>query len=83
MEPSLLNGQVWLAIRGRRFVRVNDVVVFVHPLRPDFLEVKRVISKESKGWWVEGDNQDDSTDSRSFGLIDPSSVRGKIWRQID
>jgi len=56
--------------------------VFFHPNRPDLLEVKRLVSKGSEGWWVEGDNREVSTDSRSFGAIAPELVRAKIWRRI-
>ena len=51
----------------------------------DFLQVKRVtqITNDSKfnngiGIWVEGDNKDKSTDSRTWGAIDPSEVIGKL-----
>ena len=51
----------------------------------DFLQVKRVtqITNDSKfnsgiGIWVEGDNKDKSTDSRSWGAIDSSEVIGKL-----
>ena len=82
MEPTLGNGQVWLALRGRWHIRVNDMIVFCHPERPELLEVKRLVSKGREGWWVEGDNHEFSTDSRSFGAIAPEMVRAKIWRRI-
>jgi signal peptidase I len=51
----------------------------------DFLQVKRVtqITNDSKfnnaiGIWVEGDNKDKSTDSRTWGAIDSSEVIGKL-----
>ena len=51
----------------------------------DFLQVKRVtqITNDSKlnndiGIWVEGDNKDKSTDSRSWGALDSSEVIGKL-----
>ena len=50
----------------------------------DFLQVKRVVkvnetneSNETK-IWVEGDNREKSTDSRSWGALDSSEVIGKL-----
>jgi signal peptidase I len=51
----------------------------------DFLQVKRVskvtndpdFDKEVK-IWVEGDNKEKSTDSRSWGALDSSEVIGKL-----
>ncbi len=51
----------------------------------DFLQVKRV-SKVTKDpdfanevkIWVEGDNKEKSTDSRSWGALDSSEVIGKL-----
>jgi signal peptidase I len=56
----------------------------------DFLQVKRVTqvsdssgsSKSSdaikNGIWVEGDNKEKSTDSRSWGALDANEVLGKL-----
>jgi signal peptidase I len=56
----------------------------------DFLQVKRVTqvsdssgsSKSSdaikNGIWVEGDNKEKSTDSRSWGALDSTEVTGKL-----
>ena len=50
----------------------------------DFLQVKRVVkvnetneTNETK-FWVEGDNREKSTDSRSWGALDSSEVIGKL-----
>jgi signal peptidase I len=62
-------------------------------LGEDFLQVKRVIkisnsssafgSSSASGaiktdFWVEGDNKEKSTDSRSWGALDSSEVIGKL-----
>tara|TARA_B100000902_G_C27256235_1_gene887991 strand:- start:1059 stop:1355 length:297 start_codon:yes stop_codon:yes gene_type:complete len=56
---------------------VNDIVVFMHPLRRDFKLIKRVshIKDETK-LFVEGDNTDisSSDDSHNFGYIDSSDL---------
>jgi hypothetical protein len=51
-------------------------------LGEDFLQVKRVIqvhnSNNETKIWVEGDNREKSTDSRSWGALDSSEVIGKL-----
>ena len=51
----------------------------------DFLQVKRVVQVTTDSsiakkieFWVEGDNKDKSTDSRSWGALDSSEVIGKL-----
>jgi phage repressor protein C with HTH and peptisase S24 domain len=51
-------------------VSPGDVVLAVHPLRPELQIVKRAIRREGSGWWLEGDNPDSSDDSRTFGVVD-------------
>ncbi len=69
MEPALRNGDCWVVRLGSR-VSPGDVVLAVHPLRPDLQIVKRVIRPEGSGWWLEGDNPESSDDSRTFGIVD-------------
>jgi type IV secretory pathway protease TraF len=51
-------------------------------LGEDFLQVKRVIEVHNDTneteIWVEGDNKEKSTDSRSWGALDSSEVIGKL-----
>lgn len=68
MEPTLRNGDWWIARRGGR-VRVGDVVLVAHPERPGLRVVKRVVRRSEAGWWVEGDNPTASEDSRTFGPV--------------
>jgi signal peptidase I len=51
----------------------------------DFLQVKRVVQVTTDlniakkiEFWVEGDNKNNSTDSRSWGAVDSSEVIGKL-----
>lgn len=81
MEPTLISGETYLAVTGVR-VRIGDIVVVRHPERPDLLTVKRVVRRESGGWWVEGDNPGQSTDSRTFGAVGTDQVLARVvsWR---
>ncbi len=57
----------------------DDLVVAVHPYRADLLLIKRVRWVEADGrCYLQGENIADSTDSRQFGLIPLSLLRGKV-----
>lgn len=74
MLPNLLPGQLVLAV-GFRKPKIGDLIIFKH----DGLEkIKRVKRIDHLKYYVEGDNPDDSIDSRQFGLIDRSVIIGKI-----
>jgi len=74
MEPNFHNGQ-WLVINRIGKPKIGDVVVFKYG-NADLL--KRIIRPEEEGWWVEGDNKEFSTDSRSFGPVPKSAIIGKL-----
>jgi nickel-type superoxide dismutase maturation protease len=75
MVPTLRDGDAVLARRGGRVTRPGDVVVARFRSRPDLLVVKRAVRAESGGWWLEGDNEFASDDSRSFG---PAEVEARV-----
>ncbi len=75
MEPALRNGDCWVVRLGSR-VSPGDVVLAVHPLRPDLQIVKRAIRPEGSGWWLEGDNPEFSDDSRIYGPV--SEILGRL-----
>ena len=77
MEPRLRNGDVYLVALAAR-VRPGDVVLLQHPDRPELLTVKRAVRKDTEGWWVEGDNPKESTDSRQFGAVPQESIQGRV-----
>lgn len=78
MEPTLRNGDWWL-VRRTSSVAPGDVVLLVHPSRPDLHVVKRVVRRGDDGWWVEGDNPTASDDSRQFGVVPDRNVLGRLW----
>ncbi|MBI1352021.1 MAG: S26 family signal peptidase [Actinomycetales bacterium] len=78
MEPALANGEWWV-VRRTRDVRPGDVVLHAHPLRPHLLVVKRISHEVDDGWWVLGDNLEDSEDSRTFGPVRRSEIVGRLW----
>jgi phage repressor protein C with HTH and peptisase S24 domain len=82
MAPTLRHGDALLARRTTR-VRPGDVVVARFRARPELLVVKRVARAEGTGWWLAGDNEFVTDDSRAYGVAD---VDGKVmlrwWPRI-
>jgi nickel-type superoxide dismutase maturation protease len=77
MVPTLRAGDALLVRRGAR-VRAGDVVVARFRSRPDLLVVKRAIREQDGGWWLRGDNDLVTDDSRAYGVAD---VIGRVlWR---
>jgi len=77
MVPALRDGDALLVRRGGR-VRAGDVVVARFRSRPGLLVVKRAVREQDGGWWVRGDNDFVTDDSRAYGVAD---VIGRVlWR---
>jgi nickel-type superoxide dismutase maturation protease len=70
MAPTLRHGDALLVRRGGRAVRPGDVVVATFRSRPDLLVVKRAVRAQDGGWWVRGDNEFVTDDSRAYGVAD-------------
>ena len=80
MEPTYRPGDVLLWRRGGRPLRSGDVVVVQLPGgRP--LGVKRLGDRLVEGWQLLSDNPV-GTDSRSFGAVPPSAVRGRVLLRL-
>ena len=70
MVPALRHGDAVLVRRGGRPVRPGDVVVVRFRGRPELLAVKRAVHPQDGGWWVRGDNDFVTDDSRAYGVAD-------------
>jgi nickel-type superoxide dismutase maturation protease len=75
MLPALQPGQVVVATPWVR-LRPGKVIIAINPGGREV--IKRVKSVTGGGIVVEGDNPAASTDSRTFGPIDPRKVRGVV-----
>ena len=75
MAPTLRDGDAVLVLRGGRPVRPGDVVVATFRARPGLLVVKRAVRREENGWWLHGDNEFVTDDSRAYGIAD---VHGRV-----
>lgn len=86
MAPTLLPDDWLLVVTPDHFDR-DDVVVVEHPQRPGYEIVKRLTAvpgDELDGrilgpdeYWVEGDFEEHSTDSREFGTVTSGQLKAK------
>ena len=85
MVPSLLPGD-WVLVDEhayrRRLPHRGDIVVASDPREPNRTIVKRVTGIDLHGAIrLEGDNAEESTDSRLFGPVPAANLRGRVrWR---
>lgn len=88
MLPSLSPGDWALAVAPSRYRR-GDVVVVEHPGRPGFEMVKRLLALPGdltpdgrelgpEEFWIEGDLEEASTDSRSFGPVRREHLKARV-----
>ncbi|MET8118691.1 S24/S26 family peptidase [Micromonospora sp. NPDC005189] len=75
MAPTLRHGDAVLVRPRGRPIRPGDVVVAVFRTRPELLVVKRAVRPQDGGWWLRGDNDLITDDSRAYGVAD---VRGRV-----
>jgi phage repressor protein C with HTH and peptisase S24 domain len=79
MAPTLRDGDALLVQRGGR-VRAGDVVVARFRSRPGLLVIKRAVREQDDGWWVRGDNEFVTDDSRVYGVADViGRARWRYW----
>ncbi|MEX1045898.1 MAG: S26 family signal peptidase [Actinomycetota bacterium] len=86
MGPALEPGDWAVALRYQD-PRAGEVVVVEHPHRPGYEMVKRLTAGpggkvdgrvlDADEWWIEGD-AGASTDSRGFGPVSRTAIRGRV-----
>jgi nickel-type superoxide dismutase maturation protease len=63
--------------------QVGDIVVTMHPLQSNLAIVKRVtLINGCDSYFVTGDNVEVSTDSRHWGTVKISDIKGKVTSQF-
>lgn len=80
MRPTLEPGDRLLVRRtGRRAgdLLPGDLVAVADPRQPGRVVVKRLVAVGPAGLEVHGDNTAASTDSRTYGPVSPTAVRGR------
>ena len=80
MLPTLRLDQIILVAGRFSYIVPGDVVVIKHG---GLEKVKRVMMVAENRLFVIGDNQAESTDSRTFGWIYMSAVKGRVvWPRV-
>lgn len=93
MAPALLPGERLLFDRlayTRDRPKAGEIVLVAHPLQPHLRMVKRLVGLPGDSvdgvrllgrgeYWVLGDNEDASTDSREFGPVRRGDLLGRAW----
>ncbi len=82
MRPTLRPGDYLLVSRLARVGRSpapGDVVVLRDPQRQGMTLVKRVEAAEAGRYFVRGDNDAASRDSRAFGPVRREGIVGRAW----
>jgi nickel-type superoxide dismutase maturation protease len=84
MSPTYNDGD-WLLFRELKVGNsspldylVGKVVVIERESYPGVHFIKRIVRLENEGYWVEGDNRDSSTDSRTWGTLGAAEIVGVI-----
>ena len=54
----------------------GDVIILRHPQK-EMLLMKRITNIGGDKYWLEGDNRDESVDSRQFGEVSRHQILGK------
>lgn len=72
----------WLLVLWGGAYRKGQVVLVERENQPGVFLVKRVIGPMDGKIWVEGDNKDESTDSRQWGAISQSEIVASVLFRI-
>ncbi|MDJ0570458.1 MAG: nickel-type superoxide dismutase maturation protease [Pleurocapsa sp. MO_192.B19] len=63
----------------KKVPKVGDIIVTIHPDRPELIIVKRITDINQDGsYFLTGDNLTESTDSRHWGTIKFEAIIGKV-----
>jgi nickel-type superoxide dismutase maturation protease len=77
MLPTLKDG-LSVFVSEKMVPEVGDIIVVKHPKKEDLVLIKRCIKKTDKGMWIEGDNPENSTDSRQLGWFSEKGCIGVV-----
>ena len=85
MLPSLRHGDDVLVkpVSTTTPLLPHDVVVCLHPFKPNVRMVKRISEVfYGGGCYLSSDNAAEGTDSRSFGVVERSLIIGKVTSKL-
>ena len=67
---------------GNDDLELGDIVVARHPFDTSVTLIKRFVERLESRLQLLGDNPQSSSDSRSFGALDPSLLLGKVIAKL-
>jgi nickel-type superoxide dismutase maturation protease len=82
MEPAIKNGETVLTSSLFYLFKnpqIDDIVAFSDAGE---IIIKRITGSHDEKYFLAGDNQKDSLDSRKFGLISKQKILGKVIYKI-
>ena len=83
MEPYIKEGSFVLTRGFFPWERPKkEEIVLARDPRNGRTLLKRVNRQEGANYWLEGDNKDASTDSRTFGTISSKNILGKVFLTV-
>lgn len=82
MEPTIHNGAIVIQMDSWR-IKAGDVVLFLTPEwknwpKNERIWCKRIDHVKGNEFWLLGDNDKDSCDSRSFGYVNRTNIYKKV-----
>jgi nickel-type superoxide dismutase maturation protease len=81
MEPTFYSGDCIIARKYILKPKEGDIVILKHPEK-DMKIVKRIVKIDKDGYFIEGDNKTESSDSRKFGLVKRNMIIAKVICRI-
>jgi len=82
MRPALEDNDIVLVQRAGK-IAVGDIVITAHPFKQSVTILKRVMAIDEAGRVeLQGDDPDESSDSRSFGTIPGKHIQGKVVSRL-
>ncbi len=77
MAPTFNAGD-WLLVMWGGSFRRGQAVIIEREDQPGVFLIKRVVGPIDEKFWVEGDNKNESTDSRHWGAISEDEIVASI-----
>jgi nickel-type superoxide dismutase maturation protease len=86
MFPTLKEGDVIFydpRAYKQQFPQTGDIIIALHPARPDLKIVKRVENVTGDGRvFITGDNTAETTDSWNFGHVPIDEILGRVTSRL-
>lgn len=82
MLPLLKEGDQ-VVVKRDATLKTGEIVIAQHPFKQSVEMIKRIKEIDKNGrYFLIGDNQDESTDSRTFGAVSIECIKGKVISRL-